>query len=69
MLVINGELFQVVPLLGGKISGGESRDSSVYSAVGIATTVPLHYSSLYSIIHFLVPILAPSITLRGRTVG
>lgn len=69
MLVINGELFHVVALLGGKISGGESQDSSVYSGVGIATTIPLYYSSLYSIIHFLVHIQAPYIMLTGRTVG
>lgn len=69
MLVINRELFHVVTLLGGKISGGESQDSSVYSGVGIATTVPLYYSPLCSIIHFLIHILAPYITLTGRTVG
>lgn len=69
VLVINGELFHVVTLLWGKISGGKSQDMSVYCGVGIATTIPLYYSSLRSIIHFFVHIWAPHVTLTGRTAG
>lgn len=43
---------------------------SVYYTVGIATAIPLYYSSLYSIIHLLVHIFpTPYIMLQGTTVG